>query len=71
VGNEVCFHEKFFEFNVLITEDPFSAKRLLEKFAQFLAGWGSPAGSQLRILSVAYHGPVRRARSEVPPHRLG
>jgi hypothetical protein len=29
---------RFFKFIVLITEDPFDAKRLLEKFAQFLDG---------------------------------
>jgi thiazole synthase ThiGH ThiG subunit len=57
VGKEDCFHDKFFEFNVLITEDPFGAKRLPEKFAQFLASWGSPAGSQLWILSMACRGP--------------
>jgi hypothetical protein len=31
-----CFHLEFFEFIVLIKEDPFGLKRLPEKFAQYL-----------------------------------
>jgi hypothetical protein len=31
---------EFFNFIVLINEDPFSKHRLLEKFARFLDDWG-------------------------------
>jgi hypothetical protein len=47
-----CFHDKFFEFIVLISEDPFCSKRLSE-FAKFLADQGVPAESQLWLLPVA------------------
>jgi hypothetical protein len=30
--------DEFFEFVVLVTEDPFGPKRLSKKFAQFLTG---------------------------------
>jgi hypothetical protein len=40
-----CFHDKFFEFVVQITGDPFGPKKLPEKFSQFLAGQSSPARS--------------------------
>jgi hypothetical protein len=38
---------KFFEFVVHIKKDPFSSKRVLEKFAQYLAG-REPASVHLR-----------------------
>jgi hypothetical protein len=35
------FHHKFFEFVILITEDPFGPKKLPEKVARFLVGRGA------------------------------
>jgi hypothetical protein len=42
-----CFLGKF---DVLITEDPFGSKDLVEKFAKVLAGW-EPVGVHLRDAS--------------------
>jgi hypothetical protein len=34
-------HDKYFEFVVLINDDPFNKKKLPDKFDEFLAGRGS------------------------------
>jgi hypothetical protein len=48
-----CFHDKFFEFVVLIKKDPFGPKRLPEKFTQFLVGH-EPAGVHLQEASFIF-----------------
>jgi hypothetical protein len=53
VGKEVCFHNKSFEFIILITEYHFRAKRLPEKFTQFLVGH-EPTGVNLQEASFVF-----------------
>jgi hypothetical protein len=55
-----CFREEYFDFVILTTKDPFSPKRLLEKFGEVWtisrrprACRDAPAGRQLRLLPLA------------------
>jgi hypothetical protein len=49
-----CKHDKYLEFVIHITEDPFGRKRLPDKFVEFLVG-REPAGVKSREVSYGFY----------------